>query len=81
MAAGACRLLGADISVAVTGVAGPDDQDGEPPGTVWLALAHDGRASTRLERFSGSPEEIVDATCTCALEWVIHHCESRTDDT
>jgi nicotinamide-nucleotide amidase len=41
MAAGACRLLGADVSVAVTGVAGPDDQDGEPPGTVWLALAHE----------------------------------------
>jgi nicotinamide-nucleotide amidase len=77
MAAGACRLLGADIAVAVTGVGGPEEQDGEPPGTVWLALAHDGATITRLEHFSGSPEAIVDATCECAVEWVIQHCESR----
>jgi nicotinamide-nucleotide amidase len=75
MAAGACRLLGADIAIAVTGVGGPDEQDGEPPGTVWLALAQDGRTITRLERFSGSPEAIVDATCACAVQWVIEQCE------
>ena len=39
MALGAQRVLGADVGIAVTGVAGPDEQDGEPPGTVWLALA------------------------------------------
>ena len=37
MAEGACRVLCADVSVAVTGVAGPDPQDGEKPGTVWMA--------------------------------------------
>jgi nicotinamide-nucleotide amidase len=39
MATGARRVLGADVGIAVTGVAGPDEQDGEPPGTVWLGLA------------------------------------------
>jgi len=34
MASGAGRLLGADVAVAVTGVGGPGQQDGEPPGTV-----------------------------------------------
>src|SRR3954451_12116158 len=35
MAEGAQRLLGADVTVAVTGVAGPDEMDGQPVGTVW----------------------------------------------
>jgi PncC family amidohydrolase len=42
MAEGACRVLGADVSAAVTGVAGPDPQDGEKPGTVWMATSVDG---------------------------------------
>jgi competence/damage-inducible protein CinA-like protein len=39
MAEGARRVLGADVGIAVTGVAGPDPQDGEPPGTVHFGLA------------------------------------------
>jgi nicotinamide-nucleotide amidase len=39
MALGARRVLGADVGIAVTGVAGPEPQDGEPPGTVWMGLA------------------------------------------
>jgi nicotinamide-nucleotide amidase len=39
MAEGARRVLGADVGIAVTGVAGPDEQDGQPVGTVWFALA------------------------------------------
>jgi nicotinamide-nucleotide amidase len=39
MAEAACRVLGADVGIGITGVAGPDEQDGQPPGTVWYALA------------------------------------------
>ncbi|AUG79912.1 hypothetical protein CFP65_5203 [Kitasatospora sp. MMS16-BH015] len=39
MAAGVRRLLGATYGLATTGVAGPDPQDGQPVGTVHLALA------------------------------------------
>ncbi len=42
MATGVCRVLNADVSVAVTGVAGPDPQDGQEPGTVWMATCVDG---------------------------------------
>jgi nicotinamide-nucleotide amidase len=38
MAAGARRVLGADVGVAVTGVAGPDEQEGHPVGTVFVAI-------------------------------------------
>jgi nicotinamide-nucleotide amidase len=78
MAHGVCRLLGAKVAIAVTGVGGPDPQDGEPPGTVWLALSDDGTVRTRLETFAGEPEDIVDATCACAVEWLVEHLETRT---
>jgi nicotinamide-nucleotide amidase len=39
MAAGVRRRLHADIGLAVTGVAGPDEQEGQPPGTVFMAVA------------------------------------------
>lgn len=39
MAAGVRRLLRADFGVATTGVAGPDPQDGRPPGTVHVAVS------------------------------------------
>ncbi len=39
MAEGAQRTLGATIGLSVTGVAGPDRQDDQPPGTLFIGLA------------------------------------------
>jgi nicotinamide-nucleotide amidase len=39
MAAGVRRRAGSTWGVATTGVAGPDHQDGQPPGTVFVAVA------------------------------------------
>lgn len=39
MARGAKTLLKVDVALAVTGVAGPDEQDGHKPGTVFVGLA------------------------------------------
>ena len=39
MAAAARRVLDADVGIAVTGVAGPDEQEGQPAGTVFFGLA------------------------------------------
>ncbi|MET7441305.1 CinA family protein [Streptomyces sp. NPDC004082] len=38
MAAGVRKALGADWGIATTGVAGPDSQDGQPVGTVFVAV-------------------------------------------
>ncbi|MFF3713509.1 CinA family protein [Streptomyces phaeochromogenes] len=38
MAAGARKVLGADWGIATTGVAGPEPQDGQPVGTVFVAV-------------------------------------------
>jgi len=58
MAKGACEVLETDASVAVTGVAGPDEQEGQPVGTVWLATCVDGEAGAVLVRLPGDRERI-----------------------
>ena len=42
MADGARSVLGADVGLSMTGVAGPDPQDDRPPGTVFVGLARPG---------------------------------------
>ncbi|MGW0183408.1 CinA family protein [Nocardia sp. NPDC003345] len=68
MARGVRELLAADFAVAVTGVGGPDTQDGEPVGSVWFAAATPAGATTWHHRFDGEPGQILDRTVTCALE-------------
>jgi nicotinamide-nucleotide amidase len=58
MALGAARLLGADVGLAVTGVAGPTEQDGQPVGTVWLGMAIDGETSATSVRLPGDRERV-----------------------
>lgn len=71
MAERTATLLGADVAVAVTGAGGPDPQDGQPPGTVWMAVtAGDGTRSV-LHRFDGDPPEICRQTVVAALRHVI----------
>lgn len=72
--AGAVRAVsGADISVAVTGIAGPaGGTDDKPVGTVWLAWDGPGvRASSRCEGFSGDREAIRRQTVVVALEGIL----------
>ena len=38
MATGARRVLGADVGLALTGVAGPTEQDGMPVGTLCVGI-------------------------------------------
>lgn len=67
MASGAARLLGADVAVSVTGVGGPDDQDGQPPGTVWVATYPPSLgAPVRLD-LEGDPGEICAQVCARAI--------------
>jgi nicotinamide-nucleotide amidase len=58
MTAGVRQLLGADVGLATTGVAGPDEQDGQPVGTVFLGLALGEHVETREVRLPGDPDRV-----------------------
>lgn len=71
MAEGVARVLSADVTVAVTGVAGPALQSGEPPGTVWLAVrGADGEGSAQRLSFHGGPEDVCAQTVEAAVRAV-----------
>ena len=67
MASGVRELLGADWALSTTGVAGPDSQDGQPVGTVFVGIANaEGSRALRLT-LHGTREEIRAATCQAAV--------------
>jgi nicotinamide-nucleotide amidase len=68
MAAGARSVLGADIGVSTTGVAGPDAHDGKPVGTVYVGIATAGGTSAFAYSFAGNRSEIRGQACGAALE-------------
>ncbi len=67
MARGACATLGADVSVATTGVAGPDSWEGIPPGTVWVATCVNGEVETHLLRYKFDRTRIRNFTTITVL--------------
>jgi nicotinamide-nucleotide amidase len=68
MAEGVIRLLAADVAVAVTGAGGPDPQDDQPPGTVFISVRNPEGDSTTEHHFEGDPEQVVQQTVETALE-------------
>ena len=70
MAEGACRVLGADVAVSVTGVAGPDPQEGVPVGTVYLGVCIDGEAESMMIRLPGDRERVRQFSTISVLDWL-----------
>jgi nicotinamide-nucleotide amidase len=68
MAEGVRGRLGADWGAATTGVAGPDPQDGQPVGTVFVAVAGPGGATVSALRLSGDRTEIRQASVAAVLD-------------
>ena len=58
MAAAARDKLGADVGVAVTGVAGPDESEGHPVGLVFLAVAIGDHLEAQQIRLPGDRRRI-----------------------
>ena len=68
LAEGARDRCGATWGIGLTGVAGPDPQDGVAPGTVYVAVA--GPAATDVHRLAltGDRQAVRAATVTAALD-------------
>jgi nicotinamide-nucleotide amidase len=69
MASGAARVLGADVALALTGVAGPTEQEGTPVGTVCIGavLPRSAPVTTTL-RLPGQREQIREYAVISALD-------------
>jgi nicotinamide-nucleotide amidase len=69
MAEGVCRATGSDVGLGITGVAGPDDQEGVAPGTIFVGLClPDGLTTTRELRVPGDRERVRQYGAISALD-------------
>ena len=72
MAQGAKRVIGADVAVAVTGLAGPDgDEFGNPVGTVFIGYADEQTAFARECHFTGDRTQVREQTIEAALALIL----------
>ncbi|MFK3679401.1 CinA family protein [Microbacterium sp. NPDC090218] len=76
MAAGVRRVVGvdgraADVGVSTTGIAGPDSPDGQPVGTVHIAVVTPDGSRVGSFRFDGDRDSIRAQTVTAALQAVL----------
>ncbi len=72
MASGARRVLGADVGLGVTGVAGPTEQDGQPVGTVFLASDIGGDVEVRRIQLPGDRDRIRQFATISLLDALRH---------
>jgi PncC family amidohydrolase len=71
MATGVRRLLGVDWALSTTGVAGPDEQEGQAVGTVYVGIASEQRVRSVRLALEGNRPEIRRAVCAAALELLL----------
>jgi nicotinamide-nucleotide amidase len=72
MALGARKVLAADVGLAVTGVAGPAEQEGVAPGTVFVGLALDDRTESRELHLPGDRQRVREFATISALDLLRH---------
>ena len=76
MAEGVRKLLDADVSVSVTGLAGPGgDEYGNPVGTVFMGFSDASLTEVQQFLFCGDRESIRQQTVEEALKLILKHCK------
>ena len=77
MAQGAVKHSVAQVSVAVTGVAGPAGGTAEKPvGTVWIGWCMNGKTTTELSHFDGDRAIVRALTVQQALQGLVERLQS-----
>ncbi len=75
MACGARSALGCDVSVSVTGIAGPGGAvPGKPVGTVWFGVSSGDSVRTECEHFTGDRNQVRLQSVMKALEMLKGAC-------
>lgn len=71
MAAGAVKAAGADVSIAVTGIAGPDGgTETKPVGLVYMACHYNGKTIVEKHNLNGNRSKVRENTVVRALDLV-----------
>lgn len=72
MAEGVLKAIGADVSVAISGIAGPTGGTPEKPvGTVWMAWAWPGGSRAKLYNFKGDRASIKGQAVMAAVNGLL----------
>ncbi|QRN41327.1 MAG: nicotinamide-nucleotide amidohydrolase family protein [Neisseriaceae bacterium] len=72
MAKGALLKSSADISISISGVAGPTGTDSQYPiGSVWFAVTSKNTIKTYLKHFTGNRKEVREKATQYAIEILI----------
>jgi nicotinamide-nucleotide amidase len=80
MASGGSRVLGVDICLSDTGIAGPGGATpGKPVGLFYLGLAHKDDVASRRLSLHGSREENKLRVASAALAWLREYLLSLGD--
>lgn len=74
MAAGVRRVLASDVGIATTGVAGPSEQDGQPVGRVFVAVADDRGVLARRLDLAGDRSAIRAGAALAVLTLALERC-------
>jgi PncC family amidohydrolase len=74
MAEGVAKLLGADCSVSVSGIAGPGGgSDAKPVGLVYIGIFMDGKTSVFRHKFAGERAAVRNTAAVAALQHLFEH--------
>jgi nicotinamide-nucleotide amidase len=79
MAEGARRVLGADVGLALTGVAGPAEQDGMPAGTLCVGISMPSGSFARTLRVPGQREQMRQFAVISSLDLLRRHLHDLDD--
>ena len=71
MAAGVRKIMGADIGVSVTGLAGPLGDEGKPVGLVYIGVSSDNYSAVLENHFGGDRDSVRKQAADTALELVL----------
>lgn len=78
MAHGARRVLNADVTVSITGIAGPGGETPEKPvGTTWIGLVAKDGEWTRLFQFPGNREQNKNLSANSALQMLLDYLQGK----
>ena len=74
MATGVRALIGTDVAISVTGLAGPGgDEFGNPVGTIYIGYADESSVDVRKFLFNGDRAWVRQQTVAAALQLILEH--------